>query len=460
MQEINNYSELYYTNQNAGQNRKFSILNFGCQMNESDTEHYAGQLFVMGYEQTDDVKQADLILFNTCCVRDSAEQKILGKIGEVKHLKKANKELIVIIAGCMAQKEGKRLVEKFPYIDCVIGTHYVNSFTEILKEFQATRKRLILTEQSADKNTEFVGVSSRKSSFAAWIPIMYGCNNFCTYCIVPYVRGRERSRQFTEIVAEIQGAVAEGYKEFTLLGQNVNSYGKEFEGEDNFARLLEIVDEIPGVERIRYMTSHPRDMTERVIKTVAQSKHICEHFHLPIQAGGDRILARMNRGYTVAEYLKLVELVRKHVPHATLSTDIIVGFPGETEDDFQGTLRAVEAVGYDVAYTFLYSKRTGTPASEYSEQVPLAIKKERFNRLLALQNEISLAKNQKYLGQTVEVICEGTSKNSENTLSGRTRGNKIVLWDKVAGHSPAVGELVNVDIKQAQTWLLKGDFVC
>lgn len=453
------YEQIYDKNLNGGKQKLFSILNFGCQMNESDTEHYAGQLFSMGYEQTEDHKQADLILFNTCCVRDSAEQKILGKIGEMKHLKKTNPDMILIIAGCMAQKEGKKLVAKFPFIDCIIGTHYVNSFVEILKEFEATRKRLILTEQSADKNTEFVGVSSRKSSFAAWIPIMYGCNNFCTYCIVPYVRGRERSRKFEEIAMEIRSAVAQGYKEFTLLGQNVNSYGKEFEGEDNFARLLEVVDETPGVERIRYMTSHPRDMSERVIKTVAQSKHVCEHFHLPIQAGGDKILARMNRGYTAAEYLKLVELVRKHVPHATLTTDIIVGFPGETEEDFQGTLDAVREASYDAAYTFLYSKRTGTPASEYDAQVPLAIKKERFNRLLELQNQISLAKNQNYLGQRVEVICEGTSKNSDNTLTGRTRGNKIVLWDKVPGQETAIGELVNVDIKQAQTWLLKGEIV-
>lgn len=460
MQEINDYSEVYDTDNGDFGSKKFSILNFGCQMNESDTEHYAGQLFVMGYEQTEDLKQADIILFNTCCVRDSAEQKILGKIGEIKHLKKANKDIILIIAGCMAQKEGKKLVDKFPFIDCIIGTHYVNSFAEILKEFKENRKRLILTEQNVDTNSEFVGVSNRKSSFAAWIPIMYGCNNFCTYCIVPYVRGRERSRKFEEIVTEIRGAVAEGYKEFTLLGQNVNSYGKEFDGQDNFAQLLELVDDIQGVERIRYMTSHPRDMSERVIKTVAQSKHICEHFHLPIQAGGDRILASMNRGYTLNEYLKLVEMVRKYVPHATLTTDIIVGFPGETEEDFQGTMRAVEAASYDIAYTFLYSKRTGTPANEYSEQVPLAIKKERFNRLVALQNEISLSKNQQYIGQKIEVICEGVSKNSANTLSGRTRGNKIVLWNKVAGNDTAVGELVNIDIKQAQTWLLKGDFLC
>ncbi len=447
-------NNIFYDNKT--ENKFYYIANFGCQMNESDSEHYAGQLFSFGYQSTEDIHQADIILFNTCCVRDSAEQKILGKIGEVKHLKKAKKDLFVIIAGCMAQKEGKKLIEKFPYINAVIGTHYVNTFSDILAELHRSSKKLVLTEQQADKETEFIGSSQRQSSFAAWIPIMYGCNNFCTYCIVPHVRGRERSRQPNEIAEEIKAAVAQGFVEFTLLGQNVNSYGKEFGGNDNFAKLLEMVDGIPGVERIRYMTSHPRDMNETVIKTIAQSKHICEHFHLPIQAGSDRLLRLMNRGYTAADYLKLIEKVYKYVPHATLTTDLIVGFPGETEADFQDTLSIASAAQYDTAYTFLYSKRTGTPAAEYSEQVPMAIKKERFNRLLELQNQISLAKNQAYLNKTVEVICEGYSKNSEQVLSGRTAGNKIVLWNKTA-EDIKTGALAKIKITQAQTWLLKGE---
>lgn len=438
------YGKLYWT------------ANFGCQMNESDTEHYAGQLFALGYEATVDIERADLILFNTCCVRDSAEQKILGKIGELKHLKQAKKDLVIIIAGCMAQKEGKKLTDKFPFINAVIGTNYVNSLTEIITKLHQSTKKLILTDQNVGVDREFSGSSERKSSFAAWIPIMYGCNNFCTYCIVPYVRGRERSRKVTEITDEIRQAVSRGFKEFTLLGQNVNSYGKEFGGSDNFAKLLETVDQIPGVERVRYMTSHPRDMNETLIRTIAQSEHICEHFHLPIQAGSDRLLRNMNRGYTAEYYLKLVELVRKYVPRATLTTDLIVGFPGETEEDFTQTLRVVEQAGYDAAYTFLYSKRTGTPAAGYENQVPLAVKKERFNRLLELQNQISLAKNQAYVGQTVEVICEGYSKNSEQVLSGRTRGNKIVLWNRTEQQIP-VGGLADIKITQAQTWLLKGE---
>lgn len=440
-------------------NKFYYIFNFGCQMNESDAEHYAAQLISLGYEQAESPEQASAIIFNTCCVRESAEQKIVGQIGEMKHLKNHNKDLVLVIAGCMAQKEGKNLVKKFPFIDCIIGTHYVNSFMEIMQTFLRNRKKLILLEQNTESQKEFIGVSSRKSTFAAWIPIMYGCNNFCTYCIVPYVRGRERSRGFSEIENEIKDAVNKGFKEFTLLGQNVNSYGKEFVGENNFAKLLERVDQIPGVERIRYMTSHPRDMNETVIKTIAQSKHICEHFHLPIQAGSDKILQYMNRGYTTADYLKLVELVRKYIPAATLTTDLIVGFPRETEVDFQATLDMVKAVEYDTAYTYLYSRRSGTPASDYLEQVPLPLKKERFNKLLVLQNEICLAKNQKMLETIVEVLCEGPSRKDANVLTGRTRGNKIILWPKI-DENITVGSLVRVKINQAQTWILKGEQLC
>lgn len=438
--------------------KTFFIFNFGCQMNESDAEHFAGQLVSFGYTESDTPQNADVILFNTCCVRDSAEKKILGKIGEIKHIKKKNPGLIVIIAGCMAQKEGSNLIKTYPYIDCILGTHYINSLSEIMPQLLAG-ERVVLTEQHKNTADEFSGDSVRKSGISAWIPIMYGCNNFCTYCIVPHVRGRERSRSQADIIAEVRDAVSKGFKEFTLLGQNVNSYGREFDGSDNFAALLEAVDGINGVERIRYMTSHPRDMNETVIKTVAQSKHICEHFHLPLQAGSDRILKMMNRGYTSADYLRLVELVRKHVQHATLSTDLIVGFPGETEADFTDTLNTVRQADYDAAYTFLYSKRTGTPASEYPDQVEKSVKKERFDRLLAMQNEISLRKNKLYIEKTVQVMYEGSSKTEQNVLTGRTRGNKIVLWEN-SGDQLAIGDLVNVQIKQAQTWLLKGDIIC
>lgn len=428
-------------------------------MNESDAEHYAGQLNKLGYVKTDNHKEAEVIIINTCSVRESAELKILGKIGELKHVKQSNPKNIICITGCMAQKEQDRLLKKFPQIDLIIGTHYVNSFGKILPSFLADRKRKVYVDEKHSSEVEagaideFAGYTERRSRFAAWVPIMYGCNNFCTYCIVPYVRGRERSRSIEDIINEIKSAVQNGYKEFTLLGQNVNSY--KVDGEKKFAELLIAVDAIPGVERIRYMTSHPRDMDEAVIKVIASSKHICENFHLPLQSGGDDTLARMNRGYTAKKYLDLIKLVKHYVPQATLTTDIIVGFPGETEDDFLGTLAVVLEVEYDMAYTFIYSKRSGTPATDFENQVPLEVAKERFNRLVAAQNEISLRKNKKLVGQTVEVLLEGESKNDPDFYTGRTRGNKIVLW-QADNKNIQIGDLVQVKITDAQTWLLKG----
>ena len=286
---------------------------------------------------------------------------------------------------------------------------------------------------------------------------MYGCNNFCTYCIVPYVRGRERSRSVENIVAEIKAAVADGYKEFTLLGQNVNSYGKDFGEKDAFAKLLRTVDAIPGVERIHYMTSHPRDMSEEVIKAVAEGEHICEGFHVPFQAGSSEILRRMNRGYTKEKYLALIDMIRKYVPDAAITTDIIVGFPGETEEDFAETLDVVRRVGFTSAFTFIYSKRSGTPAAKMENQVPLAVKKERLNRLMALQNESSLHCHEKLVGKTVEVLADGPSKQA-NVWGGRTRTGVLVLWP-VEDKKYEVGQKVNVLVDTAQTWLVKGKAV-
>lgn len=297
----------------------------------------------------------------------------------------------------------------------------------------------------------------RQSSFAAWIPIMYGCNNFCTYCIVPYVRGRERSRSVDNIVREIERAVADGYKEFTLLGQNVNSYGKDLGEKEAFAHLLRRVNEIPGVERIHYMTSHPRDMSEEVIKAVAECEHVCENFHVPFQAGSTEILRRMNRGYSREKYLDLIKLIRKYVPDAAITTDIIVGFPGETEEDFEDTLDIVRQVGFASAFTFIYSKRSGTPAAKMDEQVPLATKKERLNRLMALQNASSLKFHETMVGKTVEVLAEGPSKQAD-VWNGRTRTGVLVLWPIEDKHYE-VGQKVNVKIDTAQTWLVKGKAV-
>ena len=435
--------------------KTYAIINYGCQMNESDSEHYAGQLLDLGYEASADYEHADVVVINTCCVRENAEKKILGKIGEMKRLKRENPDMVLCVAGCMAQEWGKDLQKKYPQVDLVLGTAHVNNFSSILQNHLAGHG---CAESVYDDLTimpqEFEGSFVRKSSFAAWVPIMYGCNNFCTYCIVPYVRGRERSRSAEAICHEIEKAVALGYKEFTLLGQNVNSYGKDRGEEEGFSKLLELVDAIPGVERIRYMTSHPRDMSEAVVRTIAESQHICKNFHIPVQSGSSRIMKAMNRGYDRERYLKLVETIRRCVPDAVITTDLIVGFPGETEKDFEETLDLLRTVEYDDAFTFIYSPRKGTPAAGFGAQVPDAVKHERLDRLMALQNEICLKRNKRLVGRTLAVMVEGPSKSNPAMLSGRTDGNDLVLWPKIRDHAP--GDLVNVKMERAQTWLIRG----
>lgn len=436
--------------------KTYYIFNYGCQMNASDTEHYAGQLEELGYMPAEDFHAADVIIVNTCCVRESAEKKIAGKIGELKNVKTKNPEVVICVAGCMAQKDGEKLLKKHPQVDLLLGTAYVNDFKDILTDYLADRKGALYTELTIHQS-EFEGKMVRQSPFSAWIPIMYGCNNFCTYCIVPYVRGRERSRAIENIVAEIEQAVKEGYKEFTLLGQNVNSYGKDFGEKDAFAKLLRRVNEIEGVERVRYMTSHPRDMNEEVIKAVAECEHVCENFHVPFQAGSDEILRKMNRGYTREKYLELIKMIRSYVPDAAITTDIIVGFPGETEQDFEDTLALVQEIGFDAAFTFIYSKRSGTPAAKMEGQVPLDVKKDRLNRLMEVQNLSSLHRNEEMLGKVVEVLAEGPSRNPA-VWTGRTRTNKIVLWP-VEGKVYQPGDKVMVKVDTAQTWLVKGKAV-
>lgn len=435
--------------------KTYAIINYGCQMNESDSEHYAGQLLDLGYEASADYEHADVVVINTCCVRENAEKKILGKIGEMKRLKRENPDMVLCVAGCMAQEWGKDLQKKYPQVDLVLGTAHVNNFSSILQNHLAGHGCAeSVYDDLAIMPQEFEGSFVRKSNFAAWVPIMYGCNNFCTYCIVPYVRGRERSRSAEAICHEIEKAVALGYKEFTLLGQNVNSYGKDRGEEEGFSKLLELVDAIPGVERIRYMTSHPRDMSEAVVRTIAESQHICKNFHIPVQSGSSRIMKAMNRGYDRERYLKLVETIRRCVPDAVITTDLIVGFPGETEKDFEETLDLLRTVEYDDAFTFIYSPRKGTPAAGFGAQVPDAVKHERLDRLMALQNEICLKRNKRLVGRTLAVMVEGPSKSNPAMLSGRTDGNDLVLWPKIRDHAP--GDLVNVKMERAQTWLIRG----
>ncbi|MDU2066302.1 MAG: tRNA (N6-isopentenyl adenosine(37)-C2)-methylthiotransferase MiaB [Sporomusaceae bacterium] len=433
---------------------KYSLIyTYGCQMNQADSEKLEGQLRQAGYEATDSQEQADLILINTCCVRESAEKKIYGKIGEFKRLKALNPNLILAIAGCMAQKDREKLLKKAPHVDLVLGTNSADQLVAAIEKIETTREKIVAVwEQSPAFGEE--GPAVRHGQLNAWVPIMYGCNNFCTYCIVPYVRGRERSRRPEDILAEIADLGRDGFKEIMLLGQNVNSYGKDADFGFDFADLLTAVDQAGSVPRVRYMTSHPRDMNEKVIEAIASGKTLCEHFHLPIQSGSNEIMRRMNRGYTRDTYRKIVETIRHKIPHASLTTDLIVGFPGETEELFLETLEFIKEIQFDAAYTFLYSKRSGTPAATFDEQVTLDVKKDRLNRLMEVQNEVSLTLNRKLAGEIVEVLVEGPSKNDPTVYTGRTRTNKIVLWDK--GATEQAGDFISVKIDKAQTWVLKG----
>ena len=402
------------------------------------------------------MEQADLILINTCCVRETAEDKVYGKIGEIKALKRRKPDLIFGIAGCMAQKEGEALIKRAPHIDFVLGTSKVHSLSQTVRHIEAERGHVVdvnLTETELPDESEAPVL--RDGKLSAWVPIMYGCNNFCTYCIVPYVRGRERSRLPEDILREVEQAVKAGYKEVTLLGQNVNSYGKDHKQAD-FAELLAMVDKVEGIERVRFMTSHPKDLSDKVIETMAQGKHLCEHIHLPVQHGSSKILKAMNRVYTAEAYKDLVKRIRAAMPEVSLTTDLIVGFPGETEEDFEELLTFLKEIRYDAAYTFIYSKRSGTPAAEMAEQVPEDVKKARLQKLMEVQNEISLEINKSLQGKTLEVMVEGPSKNDETVWMGHTRSNKIVLFPHGAEKE---GDFVQVKITSPQTWVLKGE-VC
>ena len=433
---------------------RYKILVYGCQMNIADAERMEGQLQAAGYARTEETADADIILINTCCVRETAEDKVYGKIGEIKKLKEKNPKLIFGIAGCMAQKEGDNLMRRAPHIDFVLGTGKVQELTRIVAEIEAERAPVV-DVTLADKTIAENLPVARGGKFSAWVPIMYGCNNYCTYCIVPYVRGRERSRAPEEIVAEVHRAVAEGYREVTLLGQNVNSYGKDHRQAD-FADLLRMVDEVEGIRRVRFMTSHPKDISDKLIDTIKHGEHICEHIHLPVQYGSNRILKAMNRVYTVEQYRERAQRVREALPNASLTTDLIVGFPGETDEDFAEMLAFLREMRYDSAYTFLYSKRSGTPAATMADQVADEVKHARLNALMEEQNAISRAINEALTGAEVEVMVEGASKNDPNVWSGRTRTNKIVLFPHGAERE---GDFVRVKINQPQTWLLKGEVV-
>ena len=432
--------------------KSYYIYTYGCQMNESDSERLAHQLESVGYIATEEVNKADLIILNTCCVRETAENKIYGRIGELKHLKEKNKNLIIAITGCMAQKNQADMFKRAPHIDIVLGTHNIQHINEMVKEVQRTKKRQVNVEMD---NTVLPELAAKPNgTFFAWVPIMNGCNKFCTYCIVPHVRGREISRPVESIVKDVRELGEKGFKEITLLGQNVNSYGLDFKDGTDFGTLVDALDGIPGIERIRYMTSHPQDMTKGMVDALGRSSNIVTQLHLPVQSGSDNILKRMNRHYSLEQYKELLQYCREKIDSVTITTDIIVGFPGETEEDFQQTLQLLKDVRYDMAFTFIYSKRSGTPAAEFEEQVPEEVKRVRLQALMDVQNEISLELNQAMEGKVYDIIVEGPSRTDENMWFGRTSGNKMVLFPKQ--ETLNIGDTIDVRIDKGQTWVLYG----
>lgn len=437
--------------------QKYNILTFGCQMNERDSETIAGVLQQLGYEHTDNYQDADIIILNTCCVRETAENKVWGRIGELKALKSNNPDIIIGICGCMTQQKevAQKIRKKAPHVELIFGTHNIHELPDMLKNLLAERKHILNVWDAEGNIVEDLPVH-RKDGVKAFVSITYGCNNFCTYCIVPYVRGRERSRKVEDISKEITELARQGFREVTLLGQNVNSYGKDFDKKMDFADLLVQLDQIEGIERIRYMTSHPRDFDQKLIDTIAGLNKVCEHFHLPVQSGSNNVLKRMNRGYTREHYLKLVQAIRAKIPGASITTDLIVGFPGETDEDFNDTLSLVRLVGYDAAFTFVYNKRSGTPAAEYEDQISDEVKRERIVKLIDLQNKISLEKNLAEIGKEHFVLVDGINKNDATKVEARTRTNKLVFLD---GDSDLIGRTVKVIIREAGPWHLDGEII-
>ncbi len=437
--------------------RKAFVLTLGCQQNEADSEKLSGMAEQMGYNMVTAPEEASLIMVNTCAIREHAEQRALSLVGQYKHLKAKNPDLVIVMCGCMVVQEHRieDIKHRYPYVDILFGTSSLHRLPELLWEHMQKGKRILRGDEKIYGVAEGLPVR-RENGFRAWVSVMYGCNNFCSYCIVPYVRGRERSRRREAIVAEVRSLVEDGYRDITLLGQNVNSYGKDLGLGYDFADLLYELNQIEGDYLIHFMTSHPKDASRKLIDVMASSKHVAKHFHLPMQSGSDRILKAMNRHYDKEKYFGIVDYIREKMPTAVITSDIIVGFPGETEEDFADTLRALERVKFDMIYSFIYSPRKGTPAAEMAEQIDPKEKSARFDRLLATQNAISLAANQPMADTTIRVLCDGPSKNNEAVYSGRTEGGKIVFFDGTPEHT---GKFLNVHIDRADTFALYGTIV-
>ena len=433
------------------------IHSFGCQQNVNDGEKIKGVLTDIGYGLCDTVEEADLILFNTCAVREHAEQRVFGNVGALKRLKKDKPNLIIGLCGCMAQQQSivDKIKESYPFVDIVFGVNAIDTLPEILCEkIGGNKKRILVNPKERTEVVEETPIR-RDSNFRAWLPIMYGCDNFCTYCIVPYVRGRERSRRSEDILAEFKELVDAGYKEITLLGQNVNSYGKGLDEQIDFSDLLNLLCTVPGDYHIRFMTSHPKDASRKLIDTIAQQEKICNHLHLPVQCGSDRLLKEMNRHYTVEQYLDLMNYAKEKIPGITFSSDIIVGFPGETEEDFEGTLKLIQEVGYMQLFTFIYSKRSGTKAATMSDPTTRKEKTDRMSRLLAIQDEIARKLVSELVGQTQRVLVEGTGR-EEGYLSGRLTNNLVVEFP---GDKELIGSYATVKFTASRGTILKGELV-
>lgn len=430
---------------------------YGCQQNENDTERIRGILKEAGYEFCESAEDADLVIYNTCAVRENAEQKVFGRIGILKHIKEQKPEMIICLCGCMVQQEHitKKIRSLHNHIDLIFGTHTLYKLPEMLYSVIKEKKKLTEIPSLDGAIAEDMPIL-RDTKEKAWVSVMYGCNNFCSYCIVPYVRGRERSRTPGAILKEIKELVSDGCSEICLLGQNVNSYGKDLDEDIDFSDLLRMVNDIEGVERIRFMTSHPKDFGDKLIDAMAECSKVCRQLHLPFQAGSDKILSDMNRKYTKEEYLEKIEKVKKRIPGISLSTDVIVGFPTETNEDFLETLDVLKKVEFDNIFSFIYSRREGTPAAKLDFVLTDEEIHNNFNRLLDVQNEISLKKNKEYLGRVELILVDGVSKNNPEMLTGRTESLKAVNFK---GDKSLTGKYVNVKITEAHTWSLNGEIV-
>ncbi len=440
------------------QKPKYTIQTFGCQMNEHDSEKLCAMIEEMGYEKSVLQQECDLIIYNTCAVRENAELKVYGNLGALKNQKRKNPDLKIAVCGCMMQQPHvvEEIKTKYRHVDLVFGTHNIYKFPELLATSMDSESMLVDVWDVDGEVVEGLR-SSRKFELKAFVNIMYGCNNFCTYCIVPYTRGRERSREVKDILDEIKELVKNGTKEVTLLGQNVDSYGKTLDEKVTFAQLLRKVNEIEGLERIRFMTSHPKDISDEVIYAMRDCEKVCEFLHLPVQCGSTSLLKKMNRHYSKEYYLDIIEKARREIPDIAFSTDLMIGFPGETEEDVLDTIDVIRKVKYDTAFTFIYSKRKGTPAANMENQIPEQVKHERFNRVLEAVNEEIAKISESYKDKVVEVLVEGRSKTDENLLTGRTRQNKLVNF--TGGNDDLVGKLVNVKITSPKSFSLQGELV-